>query len=413
MPFLLIIVGVISPLHAQQSIKNSKQDPNNNKPEKGKLYFTGTPFVSSNPSYGLIFGVSGAFNMYLGEPADTRISSALASIMITSKKQLLITYKSSLLLPKDKWVLLGDWRYFVTSQPTFGLGTGPQSSKLASNGFEYSPGFFSKPISDEQLLTFKYIRIHETALTKVKKDVYLGIGYHLDYHFDINDNLLNTDTLPPVLTSHYTYSKKYGFDPGKYSLSGISLNFLYDSRDNQVNPYAGQYILARYRINPKFLGSTVSSSSLWLEYRNFVKLTKKPQPSHMLALWLYGDFEVSGHIPYMDLPALGWDQFGRSGRGYTQGRFRGQQLIYGELEYRVHLFGIKNNKDLVGAVVFVNGTSATNKDAGIKMFKYVEPGYGVGLRIMVNKKTRSDVTIDYAIGRYGSKGLYFNINETF
>ncbi len=382
-------------------------------PRQGKLYFATLPFISSAPSYGFMYGASGAFNMFLGQPHNTRLSSAIASVTFTSKKQMLFNFKSSVYLPEDKWILLGDWRYFVTSQPTFGLGTGPQSSKLASNGFEYTPGFFSKPIDDAQLLMFNYLRIYETALIKIKKDIYAGIGYHLDYHFHISDNLLDTDTVPPVLTSHYTYSVKYGFDPGKYTLSGISLDFLYDSRDNQVTPYSGEYLLVKYRINPVFMGSSKSSSSLWVEYRNYFKLSKKPQPSHLLALWLYGEFEMTGNIPYMDLPALGWDQFGRSGRGYTQGRFRGQQLIYGELEYRVHLFGIRKYPDLVGGVLFVNGTSATNRDANIKMFQYVEPGYGIGLRIMVNQKTRTNVTVDFAMGNYGAKGLYFNINETF
>jgi len=32
---------------------------------------------------------------------------------------------------------MGDWRFFITSQPTFGLGTGPQSAKLLGTGIEY------------------------------------------------------------------------------------------------------------------------------------------------------------------------------------------------------------------------------------------------------------------------------------
>jgi hypothetical protein len=32
----------------------------------------------------------------------------------------------------------------------------------------------------------------------------------------------------------------------------------------------------------------------------------------------------------LDLPAIGEDQYGKSGSGYTQGRFRGQEMIDGE-----------------------------------------------------------------------------------
>ena len=68
------------------------------------------------------------------------------------------------------------------------------------------------------------------------------------------------DTMPQVVTSHYGYSTYHGFDPTEYWLFGISLNFLYDSRDNLVNPYSERYAYANIRINPEFLGSTQNSS---------------------------------------------------------------------------------------------------------------------------------------------------------
>ena len=47
------------------------------------------------------------------------------------------------------------------------------------------------------------------------------------------------------------------------------------------------------------------------------------------------------------------------------------------------------------------------------MFKYVDTGAGIGLRVMVIKKTRANLTHEYAWGKYGSQGFYFNFNETF
>ena len=54
----------------------------------------------------------------------------------------------------------------------------------------------------------------------------------------------------------------------------------------------------------------------------------------------------------MDLPALGEDQYNKSGRGYTVGRFRGPKLVYGEAEFRKHLVATKKNPDFLGMVVF-------------------------------------------------------------
>ena len=382
-------------------------------PKKGKIYFLPLPAIAANPTFGFIYGVAASTSVFMGDPKTTRMSTSMGTLTYSTKKQLMFTFKTNVYLPEDKWILLGDLRFFNTSQPTFGLGTGPQSAKLAGSGYEYHDGMFSKPIPDEQMMEFKYLRIHETAFKKLRKSLYAGIGYHLDYHFDIKDNLLDLDTTPPVITSHYGYCTEYGFNPEEYILSGLSINAMYDSRDNAATPYKGKYALLSFRFNPVFLGSTKGSSSLWIEYRDYFNLSKKPQPSQLLAFWFYGNFQTSGSLPYMDLPALGWDQFGRSGRGYTQGRFRGQNLLYTEFEYRLHLFGTKKNPDMFGVVAFINATTASNKDAKIDLFQYIEPGYGIGLRIMMNKASRTNITIDYAWGNYGSHGFFFNVNETF
>ena len=390
----------------------AQEKDNKNEPKKGKVYFSPIPIVMVNPTVGFMYGLAASTSAYFGDPKTTRLSTSIGSISYTTLKQFMFTFKTNLYLEEDKWILLGDMRYFNTSQPTFGLGTGPQSLKLA-NGFEYEEGLFSEQLPSAQMMEFQYIRFHETVFKQIKGSFYAGAGYHMDYHYQIKDNLLNLDTVPPTITSAYLYNQQYGFDNEQYILSGISLNAMYDSRDNAVNTYKGRYALATFRINPTWLGSTKNSTSLWLEYRDYIKLSKKEMPSHMLAIWAFGNFQTSGALPYLDLPAVGWDQFGKSGRAYTQGRFRGQDLMYTELEYRAHLFGTKKNPDFFGAVAFVNATTASNRDANIGLFNYVNPGYGLGLRFMLSQQSRTNISVDYAWGSYGAQGLYIGINETF
>jgi hypothetical protein len=409
---LKLVILIVS-LFTIQSLRAQTKE---HAPKKGKIYFSPLPVIAVNPTFGVLYGIAASTSMFVGDPTNTRMSTSLGTFTYSTKKQLMFTFKSNVYLPNDDWILLGDWRYFNTSQPTYGLGTGPQSVKLAGSGFEYIDGMFSNPIDDAQLLEFKYFRFHETVFKKIQTNFYAGIGYHLDIHSDIKDNLLDTNTAnghQPTITSHYGYSKKYGFDIDGYSLSGVSFNAMYDSRDNAAAPYKGRYALITFRYNPEFLGSSLSSSSLWVEYRDYFNLSKKPQPSHLLAFWAYGNFQTSGHLPYLDLPALGWDQFGRSGRAYTQGRFRGESLVYSEVEYRVHILGIKKNPDFMGAVAFVNATSASNVGANVDLFEYINLGYGLGFRFMMNKISRTNITIDYAWGAYGAHGLFLNVNETF
>ncbi|UXP30713.1 outer membrane protein assembly factor [Reichenbachiella agarivorans] len=375
-----------------------------------QLSFVPLPVIAANPAMGWMFGLAPAASWMMGPNSTTHRSSMVSTFIYTTKKQFLFTLKSNVFTDGDKWNLLGDWRYFVTSQPTYGLGTGSSSSILASTGFEYDDGKFSNGVDQAQMMKFNYLRFHETALKRIGDSrFFAGLGYHLDYHYNINDQLLDLDTIPPTFTSHYAYSIDRGFDPEGYVLSGISVNALFDSRDNAINPYSGRYGFASLRMNPEWLGSDQSSSLLWLEYRDYFNLSQS-RKRHLIGVWTYGNFVVGGDVPYMDLPAVGWDQFGRSGRAYPQGRFRGEDIVYGEVEYRVPL---QADKETFGAVVFLNATTTSNTDADIQLFDHIKPGYGVGLRIMVDKNARTNLSLDYGFGADGAKGFYLNVNETF
>jgi hypothetical protein len=368
------------------------------------------PAIAANPTSGWMFGVAPGASWFLGDPSTTHLSSLLGTVIYTTKKQWIITMKANTFFADDQYNLLSDMRYFITSQPTYGLGTGPQSAKLAGNGGIDVTDNPYNPIPDAQMMEFNYVRFHQTLLRRHEDSrFFYGLGYHLDYHYKIHDNLLDLTSTPQTITSHYGYSIKNGFDPTGYILSGVSLNLLYDSRDNAVNPYAGRYAFANIRINPTYLASTQNSTLLWLEYRDYIHLSKI-RPRHLIGFWTYGWFRTGGKVPYMDLPAVGWDQFGRSGRAYTQGRFRGENMVYGETEYR---FPLQKNKEMFGGVIFLNATTTSNADANIGLFKYVNPAYGVGLRVMINKKSRANLNIDYAWGSYGAQGFYFGLNEVF
>ncbi len=385
----------------------------NEPPQKNAISnfsFIPLPVIASNPTSGWMFGLAPGATWFMGDPSSTSISSGLGTVIYTTKKQWILTAKTNVFLADDSWNLLGDWRYFITSQPTYGLGTGPQSGKPIGTGIEYEDDIFSEPISDGQMMNFNYLRFHETVLKRYRDSrFFAGIGYHLDVHYNIDDKVLDMTTDPQVISSHYAYSTLKGFDPEAYTLSGISFNFLYDSRDNAVNPYSGSYAYANLRVNPEFLGSDQSSSLLWLEYRNYFNLQKE-RPRHLIGVWTYGWFVTSGDVPYMDLPSVGWDQFGRSGRAYTQGRFRGEDLVYGEVEYR---FPLQKQKETLGGVVFLNGTSGSSRTGDIDLMQYLDLGYGLGLRVMLNKKSRANLNIDFAWGKYGAKGFYLGLNEVF
>jgi outer membrane protein assembly factor BamA len=257
-------------------------------------------------------------------------------------------------------------------------------------------------------MKFNYIKFHEIVNMRIIGELYGGIGYHLDSYYSIVDEEYHPDSVPPLITPHSYYSDKNDFSRLAYNLSGLSVNFLYDTRDNQICPYKGIYANINYRINPTFLGSSQNSSTLWTEFRTYIGLSKKT-PRHLIGFWAFGEFTISGRLPYLTMPYLGDDQRARSGRGYTNGRFRGDHMVYGEVEYRFPIWPCTN---IIGGVLFVNAVTTSNSQRDVKLFEYIRPAVGFGIRIMVNKYFRTNINLDYAIGKESS-GFYFSGQETF
>ncbi len=376
-------------------------------PKEGVKNLSLLPIVGYSPANGFVIGAAVSATEFLGSPQNTQLSTALVNISITTKDQVLLNLRFDLYTPKNKWYISGDNRLLFFTQPTYGLGI------YGLNGDPYTFNFNGLSTTthsvSEQPMKFNYIRLYETFLRKVANHWYAGMGLMIDYDFKINDESLKLDTPGRTITSHYAYSKYYGFDTAHYAANGLSFQVMHDSRDNPVNPYRGNYMNLSFRVNPVFLGSSKSSTMLYYEYRTYIGVNKSI-PRNLIAFWFWGVSVTSGHLPYLALPAITWDTYNRSGRGYIQGRFRGDNMMYGESEFRFRL-----SKDgLFGGVAFLNCTTASNPLPGVKqsLFASVAPGYGVGLRIKMNKNDRTNIAVDYGRGN-GFSGIYFNIREAF
>jgi len=406
---LLVFLSIIGKSIAQQEDSIKVYPPN----KVNNFSFVPLPAVASNPANGWMFGVAPSASWFMGDPADTKMSNLVGNLLYTTKKQWIFSSRHNIFLSENKTILIGDWRYFITSQPTFGLGSS------TPNEIEENPNQ-SGVYWGEQQMDFNLLRFYESILKKVgDSPFYLGLGYHLDVHNKI-ENFIEDDVEAEYIFSHDAYNISKGFNTDKYTLSGISLNFIMEKRDMAVSPYEKNFAWVQYKINPEFLGSSQSSSTLLLDYRHYFSLNPL-RKRHIIGVWGMGNFLVSGNLPYMNLPSIGWDMFGRGGRGYAQGRFRGESMVYGEAEWR---FPLQKEKDTFGATVFVNAATFSGGDFNSpisssvplpkeKLFNKINPGYGLGLRVMINKQKRTTITADYAFGQKGNSGFYLNINESF
>ncbi len=141
-----------------------------------------------------------------------------------------------------------------------------------------------------------------------------------------------------------------------------------------------------------------------LEGRIYPRLTDPRTGT--LALWARGWFTL-GHTPYMELPAIGWDAASRTGRGYVQGRIRAENLVYFEAEYRI----ILSKNGLWGATGFLNFTSAS--DPVTRSLQPPNIGGGFGLRVKLNKRSHTNITLDLGLAAGRSHGLFLGTGEAF
>jgi hypothetical protein len=360
------------------------------------------PAIGYNPAMGLVFGAVGNLGMYLGPASSTTISSVQAVALYSTMSQLTIQLSSNVLTSGNDWEFIGDWRYLIFNQKTWGLGTGAEAMAAAPT------------VQD-----FDMVRMHQTVFRKTVGELYVGVGYRLDAFYAVQDRDMNLDSPTPAPSPGYAYSLAYGFDPHQYAVSGATLAVLYDSRDSTINPYRGFYGLASFTANPTWLGSSQASTRVDAQFRAYVPLSDDV-PRDVIGFWLYYTGVASGAAPYLSLPAIGWDQRNRTGRGYVQGRWRGTQELYGEAEWR---FRITDN-GLLGGVVFANASSfaAPAFSAGgpgwsyasekVGLFQVIRPAGGFGLRFMMNRDSRSNVALDFAFGE-SYFGVWFNAGEYF
>jgi outer membrane protein assembly factor BamA len=346
------------------------------------------PVITYGPTSGFGLGLAGNLAVYRGFPDTTRISSIVASVTATTKEQVLVNAKINSSSHQNRAHFEGDNRLYWTSQKTYGLGTGTGEDAAVDQKYDY-------------------FRFYETYYRQVVRHAFLGAGFLYSNHKDVRPADAEAEAAWPG-SPYVVYSEQHGFDPQAQTSAGLSLNALLDSRDGSIHPSRGWYASLSYRW---FFAGFLNGASDWQQVsydtRTYIRLTRDAR--HKLAFWFTGDFVTAGVAPYLDLPATGMDTYGRAGRGYPQGRFRGERLVYGEAEYR--WTATKNG--LLGMVAFLNSETLSNEQTGEKLFDSFATGAGVGLRVMLNKRSQTNLCFDVGWGKDGSRAVYFAVQEAF
>ena len=332
--------------------------------------------------YSLQTGWAGAISANVGfKTSNTevqKISSITGSFTYSQYQQTIISLYSNIWSKNNNLNITSDIKFMHYPSGIFGLG-----GKIDPN--------------QNYTINFTGIKFHQTVLKEFSNNFYAGIGYYYDHYW----NIQALDSLKRNVA--WRLKHKLGTEE---LASGIVLKFLYDSRINQINPKQGIYANLVYRANLKFLGSDEEWQSILSDVRAYFPFPKRSK--NILAFWMFTWLTPSATIaPYLLIPSTGWDDSYNSGRGYIQGRFRGNNMYYFETEYRANL----TRNGLLGGVLFCN-LEAFSGDLS-STYTSLKPGYGFGVRLKLNKNSGANICLDYGFGQNGSSGIFVNIGEVF
>jgi hypothetical protein len=345
--------------------------------KQNKTLFTFIPSVEYSLATGFASSINADIILPIKKITDNH-SSIFSELKYTQNKQAIAQIVSNIWLKNNAYNINTNWAYLKYPQKDFGLGSA-SDLKLYDN------------------LDYSYIKLHQSIVKKIAPNLYFGPGLNIDYHWNITDTSTKNK---PIMGF-----KDYGFTKQSSSI-GVTLNLLFDTRTQISNPVANSsYLNLIYRNNATFLGSDQNWQTLLLDYRKYIPFPASSK--NILAFWSYNVFTIKGKQPYLDLPSTASDTYTNTGRGYIQGRYRGDKFVFAESEYR---FGITEN-GFLGGVVFANMQSVSEQQG--KPLQSILPGYGAGIRIKLSKHSNTNVAIDYGIGQGGSKGIFMNLGEVF
>ena len=327
-----------------------------------KIAFSLLPIpVDANKSTGLV--VSFLTTFYLGDSKTTKMSQITFSPYFSFTKQYVFPIQSYIYTKDNNWNFTGDYRFMIYPQDSYGLGGHNTDEKMST-------------------LDYQQWRFYQFATRRIFGNFRGGLGLLLDNYQNISEKSYIEDE-----TDYYKYMNGDFSDENSF---GIAIQGLYDSRENNVNPEQGMYIEADYRINTSGIEGK-KWNSIYIDARKYHSFHKYKHRVLAYRAFYWATFGGKPH--YLDLPSIGWDREGKTGRGFTRNRFRSNALIYFESEYRTDI----SRNGFWGAVFFTNISSVSKFDT--YDFKKWNPAAGAGLRIKWNKKNNSNLVLDYGISK--------------
>lgn len=370
--FLIIWVSSFTPAIAQNNnwVKRYVNSIINDTTSAEKATLTVYPTFGSSPETGIKLGLSGLKLFYAQNDTLNRLSELQAFAFFTMKGQYGLVLENAVYGDKDKWFYLGETK--IQKFPLSYFGIGPET-------LHHHPA-----LVDAFQITFK-----QRILRKIRSNLFFGP--EIDYQLLSGVNFRQPKDGP-------AYSLPLGSD-GAHNL-GLGLGLVYDNRHNVLNVRKGLFAELAYLNYPKGLLNDHTFNSINVEIRSFHPIGKR----NVLAWNVLGQF-MTGNVPFHQLSLLGGE---RMMRGYYIGRYRDNNLISAQVEYRILPFSFSKR---LGAAVFASAGSVAPRMNAFKA-RNIRYAGGVGLRYLLFPKKDIYIRFDLGITEEGTNLYIFN-GESF
>ena len=353
---LFAFLWVFTPIFSQKDTIKSKK----------LLVF---PVIARSIETGLSFGAAGSLTFHFN-PKDSisRTSNLQLLVLYSLKKQLVTALNGSQYFDKEKYILNEQVSFSSFPDKFWGIG-------------KNSPDEAEEPYKFNQF----YIYLH--LLYKVAPHLFVGALYEMQ-------KVWHLVYVPGGLFDLQNIVGKEG-----YLVSGLGSSLTYDNRNNAFAP--GQGFFGQFSFNhfDKFFGSDFNYTNFVVDLRKYIPI----QNNKVIALQLYSFSNTGKEVPIRSMASFGGVN---RMRGYYEGRYKDQQQLIFQTEYRFPVY------KRFGAVVFggTGNVSKTFSDYSLSELKY---SFGGGVRFALDKKEKLNLRVDYGIGQGTNSGFYLQLGEAF
>jgi hypothetical protein len=362
----IFIFALFTAILVQAQPTDSTRGDTPKKVKRNRFY--GFPVFFYLPETRFGAGGAGIYSFrFRSDSTNARPSRLNIGFAVTQNRQLLLYLPYQLFPRNGEYNIYGEVGWYRYNFFFYGVGN------------EQAPDYVERYAVD-----FPRLRIN--ALRRFKPGLYAGIRFwYEDWNLSelVPAGQLVQQTIP-------------GSKGGMVSGPGLVIN--YDTRNNIFFPEKGVLVEGAFQTFSRKTGSEFTFTRTLLDAAVYVKPTK----TSVLAVNAIADLNT-GTPPFYLMALMGGT---KRMRGFYEGRFRDNNLVLLQTEWRQHIW------KRFGAVAFGGTGIVADKISHLRITD-TRFTYGLGLRFTLDKKEHINVRLDYGRGTYNSSGFYLTIGEAF